>query len=51
MNERQRIMVVDDNQDMLKCLNRTLELEGFDTVIVDDTDSTTCASIQTFPLS
>jgi len=39
MNDRQRIMVVDDDQDMLRLLNRTLELEGFDTVIVADGDS------------
>jgi two-component system response regulator ChvI len=39
MNERQRIMVVDDDKDMLRLLNRTLESEGFDTVIVDDGDS------------
>lgn len=29
---------MDDNQDMLMLLNRTLELEGFDTVIVVDYD-------------
>jgi len=39
MNDRQRIMVVDDDQDMQRLLNRTLELEGFDTVIVADGDS------------
>lgn len=39
MNDRQRIMVVDDDQEMLKLLNRTLELEGYDTVIVADGDS------------
>jgi DNA-binding response OmpR family regulator len=39
MNEQQRIMVVDDDQEMLKLLNRTLELEGFDTVVVSDGDS------------
>jgi DNA-binding response OmpR family regulator len=39
MNERQRILVVDDDHDMLRLLNRTLELEGFDTIIVDDGDS------------
>jgi len=39
INERQRIMVVDDDQDTLRLLNRTLEMEGFDTVIVDDGDS------------
>lgn len=39
MNDRQRIMVVDDDQDMLKLLNRTLELEGFDAIVVADGDS------------
>jgi len=39
MNDRQRILVIDDDQDMLRLLNRTLELEGFDTVIVADGDS------------
>jgi two-component system response regulator ResD len=39
MNERQRILLVDDDQDMLRVLNRTLKLEGFDTVIVADGDS------------
>jgi DNA-binding response OmpR family regulator len=39
MNEQQRIMVVDDDREMLKLLNRTLELEGFDTVVVADGDS------------
>ncbi len=39
MNERQRIMLVDNGQDMLKLLNHTLDMEGFDTVIVADGDS------------
>jgi DNA-binding response OmpR family regulator len=39
MNERQRILLVDDDQDMLRLLNRTLEPEGFDTVVVADNDS------------
>lgn len=39
MNHRQRIMVVDDDQEMLKLLNRTLELEGFDAIIATDGDS------------
>ncbi len=39
MNERQRILLVDDDQDMSRVLNRTLTLEGFDTVIVADSDS------------
>ena len=30
MGERPYIMVVDDDQDMLRILGRTLELEGFD---------------------
>lgn len=38
MNDRQLIMVVDDDQDMLKLLHHTLQLEGFDTVIVADGD-------------
>jgi DNA-binding response OmpR family regulator len=37
-NGRQRILVVDNDQEMLKLLNRTLELEGFDTVVVADGD-------------
>ena len=36
MVKRQCIMVVDDDQEMLKILNRTLELEGFDVVVVAD---------------
>lgn len=39
MNNPQRIMVVDDNQEMLKILNRTLELEGFEAIAVSDGDS------------
>jgi two-component system response regulator MtrA len=39
MNDRQRILVVDADQNMLRLLNRTLEMEGFDTVIVTDGDS------------
>jgi two-component system response regulator ChvI len=38
VNGRQRIMVVNNDQDMLRLLNRTLELEGFDTVVVADED-------------
>jgi two-component system, OmpR family, response regulator ResD len=38
MNERQRILLVDDDRDMVGELNRTLNLEGFDTVIVTDGD-------------
>jgi DNA-binding response OmpR family regulator len=30
---------VDDDQDMLRLLNRTLEMEGFDTIVVADGDS------------
>jgi two-component system response regulator ResD len=39
MNERQRILLVDDDQDMVRVLNRTLKHEGFDTVIVTNSDS------------
>jgi two-component system response regulator VicR len=39
MNDRQRILVVDDDRDMQRLLNRTLELEGFDTIIADDGES------------
>ena len=39
MNDRQRIMVVDDDQEMLRLLNRILELEGFDAIVVADGDS------------
>lgn len=39
MNDRQRIMVVDDDENMLQLLNRTLELEGFDTIVVADSDT------------
>ena len=39
MNERQRIMLVDGDLAMAGVLNRTLKLEGFDTVIVTDTQS------------
>jgi DNA-binding response OmpR family regulator len=41
MTERQRIMVVDNDQDMLSFLNSTLEEDGFDTVVVADVDSAT----------
>lgn len=41
VNERQRILVMDNNRDMLKLLNRTLELEGFDTIVVADYDEAT----------
>jgi len=37
--ERQRILVVDNDLDMLRFLNRTLDSEGFDTVIVADSAS------------
>jgi DNA-binding response OmpR family regulator len=39
IKERQRILVVDKDLDMLRFLNRTLDMEGFDTVIVADNDS------------
>jgi DNA-binding response OmpR family regulator len=37
--ERQRILVVDNDLDMLRFLNHTLDQEGFDTVIVADSES------------
>ena len=39
IKERQRILVVDNDLDTLSLLNRALELEGFDAVIVADSDS------------
>jgi DNA-binding response OmpR family regulator len=36
MNGRRRIMVVDDNQEMLKILKRTLQIEGYDAVTAAD---------------
>ena len=39
MSDRQRIMVVDNDQEMLSFLNSTLETEGFDTIVVADGDS------------
>jgi two-component system response regulator ChvI len=39
IKERQRILVVDNDLNMLRLLNRALELEGFDTVVVADSDS------------
>ena len=39
MNDHQRIMVIDDDQEMLKLLNHILEMEGFDTIVVADGDS------------
>jgi DNA-binding response OmpR family regulator len=41
MIERQRIMLVDNDHDMLSFLNNMLEDEGFDTVVVADIDSAT----------
>jgi DNA-binding response OmpR family regulator len=38
MNERQRIMVVDDDREMSGLLNSMLEREGFDTVIIADAE-------------
>ena len=32
-------MVIDDDREMLKLLNRTLELEGFDAIVVTDGNS------------
>ncbi len=39
MNDRQLIMLVDDDQDIQRLLDYTLKLEGFDTIIVTDGDS------------
>jgi DNA-binding response OmpR family regulator len=39
MNGHKRIMVVDDDRDTARVLDRALNLEGFDTVIVTDGDS------------
>jgi two-component system response regulator MtrA len=36
--ERKRILVMDNDQDMLTLLNRTLELEGYDAVVVGGVD-------------
>jgi DNA-binding response OmpR family regulator len=36
--ERQRILVMDNDHDMLTLLNRTLELEGYDAVVVGGFD-------------
>jgi DNA-binding response OmpR family regulator len=38
LKEKQRILVMDNNEDMLTLLNRTLELEGYDAVVVGDYD-------------
>jgi DNA-binding response OmpR family regulator len=38
MNKHQRIMVVDNDQEMSKFLNCMLEQEGFNTVIMTDAD-------------
>ena len=40
INNRQRILVIDDDHDMGQLLDTTLESEGFDTVIVTDGDAT-----------
>jgi two-component system KDP operon response regulator KdpE len=40
MNEHPRIMVIDNDQDMLKFLDSMLEQEGFNTVVMAETDST-----------
>jgi DNA-binding response OmpR family regulator len=34
--EHQRILVMDNNQDMLMLLNRALQLEGYDAIVVGD---------------
>ncbi len=49
MNDRQRIMVIDDDKEMLKLLNRTLELEGFDTVVAADGNSALALLKETAP--
>lgn len=38
MNERRRIMVVDDDLNIQQMINDTLDPEGFDTVIIADSD-------------
>jgi DNA-binding response OmpR family regulator len=40
INNRQRIMVVDEDRDMQPLLNTTLETEGFDTVVITDESTT-----------
>jgi two-component system KDP operon response regulator KdpE len=40
MNEHPRIMVIDNDQDMLKFLDSMLEQEGFNTVVTVEADST-----------
>lgn len=35
-NHRQRIMVVDDDREMQKLLNRALNMEGYDTIVIAD---------------
>jgi DNA-binding response OmpR family regulator len=37
--EHQRILVVDNDLDMLRFLNHALDIEGFDTVLVVDNDA------------
>lgn len=39
MNDRQCILVIDDDRDMQELLNQRLDTEGFDTIIVADSDS------------
>ena len=39
MHNRQRILVIDDDQDMQQLLNQRLDTEGFDTIIVADGES------------
>lgn len=39
MNEPQRILVVDNDQDMSRFLNCILEQEGYDTIVMTDADS------------
>lgn len=38
IDKRQRVLVIDNDSDMLKLLNRVLDLEGFNAVTVADED-------------
>jgi DNA-binding response OmpR family regulator len=39
MNERRRILLVDNDQNTVEILDHTLKLEGYDTVIVADSNA------------
>ncbi len=39
MNNRQRILVIERDRDTGRLLNNALETEGFDTIVVSDSDS------------